>query len=582
MLAPNTILQSRYRVLRKLGEGGMGAVYEAIDQRVSCIVALKETLAAHDGEARRAFEREASLLANLRHPALPKVMDYFSEKDGDFLVMEFIPGHDLAELLELRASPFSQDKVLRWADDLLGVLEYLHGQQPPILHRDIKPSNLKLTRQGELFLLDFGLAKGSFGQMPTMVTGRSVRGYTPVYASLEQILGQGTDPRSDLYSLGATLYHLLAGVPPIDAPSRYHAIEEERSDPLPLIEKVNPQASPGVTAVIHQAIAIARKQRHASATAMRIALRNAAEEDERRGVEEEGRASEEAQRQEAQRLRLEEDLARRRAEDEARKQAEEERLRLEAEGQRKAQQEEARQQAEEEAAKPEAEDRSHAQKTLPAPPPQPFSFERRTHGGSDTFQTPPTVPVVRKRSVIIAAVVVVILLGGFLVFSRWWREAPQTASNQIGGIAGTPTPAAATPSPSPSPSPSPTPIVPKLATAPADFALFVKNDPAYGSPVLVREVDLNADGVPELLAEYEHPCGSGGCGIHLFRRTGSGFKDISGSLQEEMFAPLDSNAGSFTAGPNATKGYLDLKYRFRKGGPTLNYKFDGREYRSTR
>ncbi|MEP6708069.1 MAG: protein kinase [Pyrinomonadaceae bacterium] len=88
MLAANTILPSRYRVVRNLGEGGMGAVYEAIDQRVSCIVALKETLASRDGEARQAFEREASLLANLRHPALPKVMDYFSENDGDFLVME--------------------------------------------------------------------------------------------------------------------------------------------------------------------------------------------------------------------------------------------------------------------------------------------------------------------------------------------------------------------------------------------------------------------------------------------------------------------------------------------------------------
>jgi serine/threonine protein kinase len=145
MLAPNTILQNRYRVVRELGHGGMGTVYEAIDQRVNCVVALKQTAVNSDREARTAFEREAALLANLRHQALPKVMDYFSESDGDFLVMEFIPGHDLAELLELRGAPFPQEQVLQWADSLLKVLGYLHDQNPPILHRDIKPANLKLT-----------------------------------------------------------------------------------------------------------------------------------------------------------------------------------------------------------------------------------------------------------------------------------------------------------------------------------------------------------------------------------------------------------------------------------------------------
>src|ERR1700730_8613219 len=130
MLTPNSILQNRYRIVRLLGKGGMGAVYEAIDQRVSCVVALKETLVGPDSEGRQAFQREAALLANLRHSSLPKVMDYFGEPQGDFLVMEYIPGHDLAELLALRDSPFPQEQVGLWAIELLKLLDYLQTRDP--------------------------------------------------------------------------------------------------------------------------------------------------------------------------------------------------------------------------------------------------------------------------------------------------------------------------------------------------------------------------------------------------------------------------------------------------------------------
>lgn len=280
MIAPNTILQNRYLVRRELGHGGMGTVYEALDQRLNCVVALKETTAGNSEEARRAFEREASLLGNLRHSALPKVMDYFSEGESDFLVMEFIPGEDLAAMIDAHGRPFPQSQVLRWADEVLKVLEYLHGQQPPILHRDIKPSNLKLTHHGEIFLLDFGLAKGTAGGMATAAASRSVFGYTPVYASLEQILGQGTDPRSDLYSVGATLYHLLSGSPPADAPARFAAMEEDRPDPLEPIEKLNSNALLSVTAVVHRALAINRRHRPADAGEMRRAVQRALIESE--------------------------------------------------------------------------------------------------------------------------------------------------------------------------------------------------------------------------------------------------------------------------------------------------------------
>jgi formylglycine-generating enzyme required for sulfatase activity/serine/threonine protein kinase len=277
MLIANSVLQNRYRVVRLLGQGGMGSVYEAIDQRVSCVVALKETLVGANNEARDAFQREAALLANLRHASLPKVMDYFSEGEGEFLVMEYIAGHDLAELLELRNGPFPQHQVLRWADELLKLLDYLHTRDPPILHRDIKPANLKVTNQGEIFLLDFGLAKGVAGQMATMQTSHSVYGYTPVYAPIEQIHGRGTDPRSDLYALGATLYDLLTGQPPVGAPARFEAIENDQPDPLVLVNELNPQVSADVAAVVRSAMALSRRDRPTSAAEMRKTLWQIAE-----------------------------------------------------------------------------------------------------------------------------------------------------------------------------------------------------------------------------------------------------------------------------------------------------------------
>lgn len=275
MLTPNSVLQSRYLIVRKLGQGGMGTVYEAVDQRLSCLVALKETI-VETPEMLRAFEREASLLANLRHPSLPKVIDHFLEGNGQFLVMEFIHGNDLAELLALRERAFPTEEVLRWADILLQALDYLHSRQPPIIHRDIKPGNLKVTRGGEIFLIDFGLAKGAAGQMKTLDSSRSVVGYTPIYAPLEQINGTGTDPRSDLYALGATLYHLITGEPPSDSLSRATAFMNGEPDPLPPANKINLLVSPEVAGVLAQAMAQNRNQRPATATVMRSALQEAA------------------------------------------------------------------------------------------------------------------------------------------------------------------------------------------------------------------------------------------------------------------------------------------------------------------
>src|SRR4030095_15215421 len=175
MLAPETILQSRYRVVRQLGQGGMGAVYEAIDERLDTTVALKETFFA-DEKLRKQFEREARLLARLHHPALPRVSDHFSEGEGQFLVMQYIPGDDLSEMMTQKRVPFPADQVLTWADQLLDALDYLHTQEPQIIHRDIKPQNLKLTARGQIILLDFGLAKGQGGDISRVTTAASIFG----------------------------------------------------------------------------------------------------------------------------------------------------------------------------------------------------------------------------------------------------------------------------------------------------------------------------------------------------------------------------------------------------------------------
>ncbi|HEX8151344.1 MAG TPA: ankyrin repeat domain-containing protein [Pyrinomonadaceae bacterium] len=273
MLTSDTILQNRYRVIRPLGRGGMGAVYEAFDERLSRSVALKETLVETD-ELRRAFGREARLLANLRHPALPKVLDHFEERGGLFLVMEFIPGDDLGRLLELGRA-FAPAEVLGWAEQLLGALEYLHGLRPPVLHRDIKPSNLKIVSPGHVVLLDFGLAKGSAGQM-TRTGDASLLGYSPAYSPLEQMQGTGTDERSDLYSLAATLYHLLTGASPPDALSRATAVVNGRPDPLRPPHQIRQGVDASVSAALMRAMALDIDSRPRDASEMRVQLHDTA------------------------------------------------------------------------------------------------------------------------------------------------------------------------------------------------------------------------------------------------------------------------------------------------------------------
>ncbi|MEO6027127.1 MAG: bifunctional serine/threonine-protein kinase/formylglycine-generating enzyme family protein, partial [Candidatus Binatia bacterium] len=257
-----------------LGRGGMGAVYLATDQTFGSTVAIKQTL-CEGADLEKAFQREARLLNGLRHPALPVVIDYFIEARGQFLVMQYIPGDDFGALMDQRQAPFAPDEVVQWGVQLLNALHYLHEHDPQIIHRDIKPRNLKLTPRGEVVLLDFGLSKSTPVESHVAGTSVSVLGYTPHYAPFEQIQGQGTDPRSDLFALAATLYHLLTATLPPDAMVRALTTMNGQPDPLQPAHVVNPAVPEALGAVVHQAMAMGRDQRPQSAAALRAALQAA-------------------------------------------------------------------------------------------------------------------------------------------------------------------------------------------------------------------------------------------------------------------------------------------------------------------
>lgn len=273
-LAPNTLLQNRYLIVQLIGKGGMGEVYLGVDQRLGSAMAIKRTFFSDDETLNLAFEREAKTLARLRHPALPKVSDHFSENGVQYLVMEHISGDDLSKRLEITNQPFPLNWVLFWADQLLDGLNYLHSHEPPIIHRDIKPQNLKLTNENHIILLDFGLAKNSIGETRLSTSG-SVVGYTPHYASMEQIRGTGTTPRSDIYSLAATLYQLLTNTVPPDALTRADNILNDFPDPIKPLYEFNPEVSHPISDVILKGMNLRSEQRFATAREMQKALRDA-------------------------------------------------------------------------------------------------------------------------------------------------------------------------------------------------------------------------------------------------------------------------------------------------------------------
>lgn len=271
------MLKERYVIRRIIGSGGMGSIYLAEDNRLPgrlcAIKQVKQESALPEAlrkQGREQFYREASVLARLDHPNLPKVSDFFSEGKLDYLVMDYVPGEDLKTLMDQARR---QDKflpvsdVLAWADQLLDALEYLHRQETPVIHRDIKPSNLKLTPSGLLKLVDFGLVKQMIPDemTVTVIQGRGTAYYTP----LEQYGGDHghTDPRSDIYSFGATLYHLLTNHPPAEAKHRFL-----RPEALKAPRSLNPDIPQRIERILLWTLALHPDDRPTDITALRSRL----------------------------------------------------------------------------------------------------------------------------------------------------------------------------------------------------------------------------------------------------------------------------------------------------------------------
>ncbi|MDZ7844496.1 MAG: serine/threonine-protein kinase [Anaerolineales bacterium] len=280
MLQPHQkdeIIKERYKIRDVIGQGGMGRVYLADDLRLpGRLCALKAVVYEENlpqdviHQTRDQFKREANILARLDHPNLPKVSDYFSIENRDYLVMDYVPGKDLLTLVKeakRKEKYFPEREILNWASQIAEALIYLHNQKPAILHRDIKPSNIKLTPNGIIKLVDFGLVKllASGEKTITVVQGHGSAYYTP----LEQYGGDTghTDPRSDVYSFGATLYHLLSLKPPEEARKRFL-----NPGDLQPIREINAQISPRTERAIQAAMVVHPRDRIQSVDEFKKAL----------------------------------------------------------------------------------------------------------------------------------------------------------------------------------------------------------------------------------------------------------------------------------------------------------------------
>ncbi len=267
-LPPGTLLQNRYEIVRRIGGGGMGNVYQAYDRNLGdARRAVKEMMEMFSDPVLREksiedFRREATLLASLKHPSIPVIYDHFIEGGRYYLVMEFISGGDLAMRQKLAGGKFDEVTVTMWAIQICDVLDYLHHRQPPIIYRDLKPANLMIDPEANrVMLIDFGIAR-RVGPQQKGVTAIGTMGYAPP----ELFSGQ-VEPRSDLYSLGATMFHFLTGVDPRDKPL---LIFDFTKNPTP--RQYNPEITPPMEEILMRAVEYLPANRFASAREMKRTL----------------------------------------------------------------------------------------------------------------------------------------------------------------------------------------------------------------------------------------------------------------------------------------------------------------------
>ena len=259
-----TTLHNRYRIAKLVGQGGFGAVYRGWDLTLGRPVAVKENFYTTP-VAQGQFEREARLLANLRHPNLPVVFDHFVlPGQGQYLVMEFIEGQSLGAMVIARGRPLDEAEALPWVRQVCAALEYLHTRKPPIIHRDIKPANIIITDDGRAVLVDFGISKE---YDPSKGTTAGAKAVTAGFSPPEQYGRGRTDPRSDVYALGATLYAVLTGQVPPEAPDL-----SSGADVLSPPQALNPTVSETTSQAVMAAMTLSISERLGSATALRQAL----------------------------------------------------------------------------------------------------------------------------------------------------------------------------------------------------------------------------------------------------------------------------------------------------------------------
>ena len=263
-LSPGQVLNNRYRIAKLLGQGGFGAVYRAWDTNLNGPCALKENFDTSQA-AQSQFQREASMLFNLRHPNLPRVFDAFSVPgQGQYLVMDYIEGEDLGTMLQQVGGPLPESQVLSWMIQVCDALIYLHSRNPSIIHRDIKPANIRVTPRGDAILVDFGIAKI---YDPNLATTKGARAITPGFSPIEQYSGGGrTDARSDIYAVGATMYILLTGNILPEAPERNLGV------PVTPIRALNPAVSAHTETTVQRALEMYPDRRFASAKELKNVL----------------------------------------------------------------------------------------------------------------------------------------------------------------------------------------------------------------------------------------------------------------------------------------------------------------------